>query len=90
MKPMNEKHFAIFRRHMVDVIGIHADLVEEELGKAALEERILTAMLRIPRHLFVPGNPCPPRVSGYATSDRVRKDDLPAVHVCAHDGPPRP
>ena len=34
MKPMTDKHLAILRRHMVDVIGIHADLLEEELGKA--------------------------------------------------------
>ena len=54
MKPMTDKHLAILRRHMVDVIGIHADLLEEELGKAAIDERILTAMSRIPRHLFVP------------------------------------
>jgi protein-L-isoaspartate(D-aspartate) O-methyltransferase len=54
MKPMNEQHFAILRRHMVDVIGIHTDLAEDELGKAALDERILTVMRRIPRHLFVP------------------------------------
>jgi protein-L-isoaspartate(D-aspartate) O-methyltransferase len=54
MKTMNEKHFATLRRHMVDVIGIHTDLLEEELGKGVLEERILTAMLQIPRHLFVP------------------------------------
>jgi protein-L-isoaspartate(D-aspartate) O-methyltransferase len=54
MKQMNEKHLTIFRRHMVDVIGIHTDLVEEELGKATLEEPILKALLGIPRHLFVP------------------------------------
>jgi protein-L-isoaspartate(D-aspartate) O-methyltransferase len=54
MKPMNEKHFSILRRHMVDVIGIHTDLLEEELGKATLEERILTTLLRVPRRLFVP------------------------------------
>jgi protein-L-isoaspartate(D-aspartate) O-methyltransferase len=54
MKSMNEKHFAILRRHMVEVIGIHTDLLEVELGKAGLNERILTVMLRIPRHLFVP------------------------------------
>jgi protein-L-isoaspartate(D-aspartate) O-methyltransferase len=54
MKPMNEKHLAILRRHMVEIIGIHADQVEEEVGKGSLEERILQAMLRIPRHLFVP------------------------------------
>jgi protein-L-isoaspartate(D-aspartate) O-methyltransferase len=54
MKPMNEKHFAILRRHMVELIGIHTDLHEDELGKDVLEERVLTAMLRIPRHRFVP------------------------------------
>jgi protein-L-isoaspartate(D-aspartate) O-methyltransferase len=54
MKPMNEQHLAILRRHMVEVIGIHTDLAEQEIGKAALDERILTVMRRIPRHRFVP------------------------------------
>jgi len=54
MKPMNEKHFAILRRHMVEVIGIYTDLMEEELGKPDIDERVLTAMRRVPRHLFVP------------------------------------
>jgi protein-L-isoaspartate(D-aspartate) O-methyltransferase len=54
MKPMNEHHFATLRRHMVEVIGIHTDLMQEELGKAMLDERIMAVMLRIPRHLFVP------------------------------------
>jgi protein-L-isoaspartate(D-aspartate) O-methyltransferase len=54
MKPMDEQHFAILRRHMVEVIAIHVDLMSEELGKAALDGRVLTAMLHVPRHLFVP------------------------------------
>ena len=54
MKPMNEKHFAILRPHMVEIIGIHTDIIEDELGKPALDEWVLTAMLRVPRHLFVP------------------------------------
>jgi protein-L-isoaspartate(D-aspartate) O-methyltransferase len=54
MKPMGEEHFAILRRHMVEVIAIHADLMSEELGRAALHERVLAAMLRVPRHFFVP------------------------------------
>jgi protein-L-isoaspartate(D-aspartate) O-methyltransferase len=40
---------------MVELIAIHADLLEEELGKSALDGRVLEAMLRVPRHLFVPG-----------------------------------
>jgi hypothetical protein len=55
MKPMNEQHFAILCRHMVEVIGIHTDLLEEELGKAVLDERILTVMLR--RGIFSCRNP---------------------------------
>ena len=54
MKPMEEEHFAILRRHMVEVIAIHADLMSEELGKAAFQDRVLAVLLRVPRHLFVP------------------------------------
>ncbi len=54
MKPMTEGHLAVLRRHMVEAVAIHAELMEEELGKPALEARVLEAMLRVPRHLFVP------------------------------------
>lgn len=53
MKPMGEEHFAVLRRHMVEVIAMHADLMSEELGKASLDERLLAAMLDVPRHKFV-------------------------------------
>ena len=51
---MKEEHFAILRRHMVEVIGIYADLAGDELGKPALDEPVLAAMARVPRHFFVP------------------------------------
>ena len=54
VKAMNEAHFAILRRHMVEVIAIHVDLTSEELGKAALDDRVMAAMGRVPRHRFVP------------------------------------
>ena len=54
MKALGERHLAIFRRHMVDVIAIHADLSSEEIGKPALDERVLNVMREVPRHLFVP------------------------------------
>lgn len=54
MKALNDQHFAILRRHMVETIGIHSDLMEDELGKSALDGRVMAAMLRVPRHLFVP------------------------------------
>jgi len=59
MKPMNEEHLAVLRRHMVEVIAIYADLASEEIGKAVLNERVMAAMLRVPRHLFVPAPAAP-------------------------------
>jgi protein-L-isoaspartate(D-aspartate) O-methyltransferase len=54
MKPLTEAHLAIFRRHMVEVIDVHFDLMSDELGKSEIDERLRTAMLKVPRHLFVP------------------------------------
>jgi protein-L-isoaspartate(D-aspartate) O-methyltransferase len=51
---LTEKHFAILRRHMVEVIGITAELASDELGKDTLDERVMAAMGRVPRHIFVP------------------------------------
>jgi protein-L-isoaspartate(D-aspartate) O-methyltransferase len=54
MKPMTDEHLAILRRHMVEVIAIQADLMSEEIGKPALDDRAMAALRRVPRHLFVP------------------------------------
>jgi protein-L-isoaspartate(D-aspartate) O-methyltransferase len=54
MKPMGEQHLALFRRHMVEIIDLHFDLASEEIGKDALEPNLRGALLRVPRHLFVP------------------------------------
>ena len=53
MTEMNEEHFAVLRRHMVELIAIHVDLASNELGKAALDERVMAAMGRVLRHRFV-------------------------------------
>jgi protein-L-isoaspartate(D-aspartate) O-methyltransferase len=65
VKELNEEHFAILRRHMVEVIAIHVELACEELGKVALDERVIAALRRVPRHHFVPGPFAP-----YAYHDR--------------------
>ena len=54
MRQMSEAHFAVLRRHMVDVIAIQVELADEELGKATLDSRVLAAMADVPRHRFVP------------------------------------
>ena len=50
MRQMSEAHFAILRRHMVEVIAIHAELAEEDLGKGVLDPRVLSAVAHAPRH----------------------------------------
>jgi protein-L-isoaspartate(D-aspartate) O-methyltransferase len=54
MKPMTEQHLAILRRHMVEVVDLHFDLADDEIGKAALEPRLRNALMHVPRHIFVP------------------------------------
>ncbi|HEY0130223.1 MAG TPA: protein-L-isoaspartate O-methyltransferase [Allosphingosinicella sp.] len=54
MKPMGEQHLALLRRHMVEIVDLHFDLASEELGKDEVDPRLRAALLRVPRHLFVP------------------------------------
>ena len=56
MKPMTEQHLALFRRQMVEIIDMHFDLAEEEIGKAAPDPRLRRALLDVQRHLFVPSS----------------------------------
>jgi protein-L-isoaspartate(D-aspartate) O-methyltransferase len=52
--PLTDKHLAVLRRHMVELIALHVEVLEDELGKRSLQVRVLDAMHRVPRHLFVP------------------------------------
>lgn len=54
MKPMTEAHLAILRRHMVEVIDMHFDLAQDEIGRNSLGHGLRQALLKVPRHLFVP------------------------------------
>ena len=51
---MNAKFFEEQRREMVAAIRAIAEHIAAELGKTALEERVLRAMAKVPRHEFVP------------------------------------
>lgn len=64
MKPLTDKHLSILRRHMVELISLHTDLLELEIGKPTLDDRVLAAMQRVPRHLFVP-----PALAAHAYQD---------------------
>src|SRR5947209_18723065 len=54
MKPLDETHLAIFRRHMVEIVDMHFDLAAEEIGKSAPDPRLRQALLDVRRHFFVP------------------------------------
>jgi protein-L-isoaspartate(D-aspartate) O-methyltransferase len=54
MKPMGEQHLALLRRHMVEIVDLHFDLASEEIGKDAPGPELRSALLRVPRHLYVP------------------------------------
>ena len=90
MKPMNEKHFAILRRHMVEVIGIHFDLLEKELGKAVPDQRVVTVMLRVPRHHFVPKQLALHAYQDMPLPIGFEKTISQPIYVCAYDRPPCP
>ncbi|HEX5182836.1 MAG TPA: protein-L-isoaspartate(D-aspartate) O-methyltransferase [Allosphingosinicella sp.] len=54
MKPLDETHLAILRRHMVEIVDMHFDLAEQEIGKDAPDPLLRQALVDVPRHLFVP------------------------------------
>jgi protein-L-isoaspartate(D-aspartate) O-methyltransferase len=65
---VEEKHLAVLRRHMVEVVAIHAELASDVLGKTILDERVVVAMGRVPRHALRAG----------ATAEmRLRRHALP-------------
>ena len=51
---MSVAHFEEQRREMVAAIRVIAEHLVTEIGKAALDDRVLSAMAKVPRHAFVP------------------------------------
>jgi hypothetical protein len=48
------KDFEVLRRHMLAEISAATVHTSGLIGKAALDERVMTAMGKVPRHEFVP------------------------------------
>ena len=51
---VNAKFFEEQRRAMVAAIRLMSEHMGPEIGKTALDERVLRAMAKVPRHEFVP------------------------------------
>jgi len=52
--PLTQDHFEQLRQHMVAEITAETVFVSGRIGKAALSERAMTAIAKVPRHEFVP------------------------------------
>lgn len=64
MKPLTEAHLAVLRRHMVEIIDLHYDLEGDEIGREEPGSALRQALLRVPRHQFVPE-----QIAAYAYHD---------------------
>jgi protein-L-isoaspartate(D-aspartate) O-methyltransferase len=51
---MSVAQFDAQRQEMIAAIRVIAEHVADEIGKTALDERVLSAMDKVPRHQFVP------------------------------------
>jgi protein-L-isoaspartate(D-aspartate) O-methyltransferase len=51
---MTVAHFEEQRREMIAAIRLIAEHLGDEIGKTALDDRVLRAMAKVPRHEFVP------------------------------------
>ena len=51
---MSVEYFEEQRREMIAAIRLIADHLAAQVGKTALDDRILRAMAKVPRHEFVP------------------------------------
>ena len=66
--------------------GGREEMVRTQIaGRDISDVRILDAMRKVPRELFVRPGGSPRRIPGRAPLDRIRTDDLPAIYSRLHD-----
>ncbi|MGH6934088.1 MAG: protein-L-isoaspartate(D-aspartate) O-methyltransferase [Dongiaceae bacterium] len=51
---MSEQSYPAERQEMVELIAAYANLASEHTGRSSLDERVMAAMAKVPRHEFVP------------------------------------
>ncbi|MFP6741144.1 MAG: protein-L-isoaspartate(D-aspartate) O-methyltransferase [Alphaproteobacteria bacterium] len=51
---MEDVYFSDLRREMVELIAAHAAMVRDHMDKDAIDDRVMAAMAKVPRHEFVP------------------------------------
>ena len=82
---MSVESFEQERQEMIAAIRVIAEHLADEIGKTALDDRVLRAMAKVPRHEFGRGPAlCLPE---QADPDRFRQDNFAAAHGCGDDRP---
>ena len=51
---VDDNIFGPLRRHMIEEIVAETAMLAPQLGRAALADRVIDAMAKVPRHAFVP------------------------------------
>ena len=80
---MRAKHFEALREQMVADIAAGTASMSARIGKAVLDERVMQAMTKIPRHEFVPFELQP---YAYANNSPVSFSDPSGLRSCGPDG----
>ena len=62
---MFDRMLTMMLDQMIQIIAAHAFYAREQIGKEALDEKVLRAMSRVPRHEFVPAE-----LAAYAYADQ--------------------
>lgn len=62
---MFDRMLTLMLDQMIQVIAAHAFYAREQIGKETLDEKVIRAMSRVPRHEFVP-----PELAAYAYADQ--------------------
>jgi protein-L-isoaspartate(D-aspartate) O-methyltransferase len=86
---MSAETFAVLRQHMLAEISAGTLLLRGSIGKAAIDERVMTAMDKVPRHEFVPVELQPLAYANIPLPIGFDKNHLAAVHRRLDDGPAR-
>jgi protein-L-isoaspartate(D-aspartate) O-methyltransferase len=83
---MSAEDFEVLRQHMLAEISVGTFHVSGLIGKAALDERVMTAMGKVPRHEFVPVELQPYAYANIPLPIGFDKTDFAAIYCRVDDG----
>ena len=88
MRQLEPVHFEALRLAMLQVVAAHAKLCAQEIHREQLDDSVMAAMGRVPRHEFVPDELMPFAYEDTPLPIGTPKDHLAAVHGRLDDRSP--